>query len=64
MSADQRTTIGLQVQDDDDVVVVGNQLRRMWYSFCKRKIAVLGLIIVWIYILVAIFAPVLAPMIR
>lgn len=61
MSADQRTTIGLQVQDDDDVVVVGNQLRRMWYSFCKRKIAVLGLIIALIYILVAIFAPVLAP---
>lgn len=61
MSAEQRTTIGLQVQDDDDVVVVGNQLRRMWYSFCKRKIAVLGLIIVLIYILVAIFAPILAP---
>ena len=46
---------------ENEEIVVGNQLRRMWYSFCKRKVAVLGLIIVLLYILVAIFAPVLAP---
>ena len=41
--------------------VKSNQLKRMWYSFRKRKIAVLGLGIVVFYILVAIFAGFLAP---
>ncbi len=47
--------------DDDNEVVASNQLRRMWHSFTKRKIAVLGLIIVLLYIFMAIFADVLAP---
>lgn len=42
-------------------IVKSNQLRRMWYSFKKRKVAVLGLIIVLIYVLIAIFATKLAP---
>jgi len=62
MSVKQKNASSLYMQEDEnDIVVVGNQLRRMWYSFCKRKVAVLGLIIVMIYIFVAIFAPLLAP---
>lgn len=41
--------------------VKGNQLSRMWHSFKKRKVAVLGLVIVIFYVLVAIFADRLAP---
>ena len=47
--------------DDDNEIVASNQLRRMWHSFTKRKIAVLGLIIVALFVLMAIFADVLAP---
>ena len=61
MSAENQNMACMQLQDEDNEVVVGNQLRRMWYSFCKRKVAVLGLVIVLIYIIVAIFAPLLAP---
>ncbi len=42
-------------------IVKSNQLRRMWYSYRKRKVAVLGLGIVIVYILIAIFATYLAP---
>ncbi len=45
----------------EEEVVVSNQMRRMWHNFKKRKVAVLGLIIVLIYVLLAIFAPLLAP---
>lgn len=61
MSAENQNIACMLLQDEDNEVVVGNQLRRMWYSFCKRKVAVLGLVIVLIYIIVAIFAPLLAP---
>lgn len=61
MSAENQNMACMQLQDEDNEVVVGNQLRRMWYSFCKRKVAVLGLVIVLIYIIVAIFAPLMAP---
>ena len=61
MSAENQNMACMLLQDEDNEVVVGNQLRRMWYSFCKRKVAVLGLVIVLIYIIVAIFAPLLAP---
>ena len=61
MSAENQNMACMVLQDEDNEVVVGNQLRRMWYSFCKRKVAVLGLVIVLIYIIVAIFAPLLAP---
>ena len=61
MSAENQNMACMQLQDEDNEVVVGNQLRRMWYSFCKRKVAVLGRVIVLIYIIVAIFAPLLAP---
>ena len=61
MSAENQNMACMQLQDEDNEVVVGNQLRRMWYSFCTRKVAVLGLVIVLIYIIVAIFAPLLAP---
>ena len=47
--------------DDDNEIVASNQLRRMWHSFTKRTIAVLGLIIVALFVLMAIFADVLAP---
>ncbi len=40
----------------DEEIVRGNQLKRMWHSYRKRKVAVLGLAIVVIYILIAIFA--------
>ncbi len=59
MNAEQKTTAAAVSEEEE--VVVGNQLKRMWYSFCKRKVAVLGLAIVLLYILVAIFAPLLAP---
>lgn len=55
------TEAELMYQEAEEEIIVGNQLKRMWYSFCKRKIAVLGLVIVLIYVLVAIFAPLLAP---
>ncbi len=41
--------------------IINSQFRRKWHSFCKRKVAVLGLIIVLAYALVAIFADQLAP---
>ncbi|MEY8339291.1 ABC transporter permease [Lachnospiraceae bacterium 62-35] len=41
--------------------IKSGRFSRMWYSFRKRKIAVLGLGIVIFYILVAIFAGFLAP---
>ena len=41
--------------------VKGNQLQRMWHSFKKRKISVIGLVVVIIYVLIAIFADQLAP---
>ena len=46
---------------DESEIVKSNQLKRMWYSFKKRKVAVLGMIIVLIYVFVAIFATYLAP---
>lgn len=46
---------------EDDHVIASNHLKRFWHDFCKRKISVLGLIIVIIYILFAIFAEKLAP---
>jgi peptide/nickel transport system permease protein len=51
------------VVDDtqEEEIIHGNQLRRMWHSYCKRKVAVAGLIIVVFYVLVAIFATGLAP---
>ena len=62
MTTDKNYTPQATLPDADaEEIVVGNQLRRMWYSFCKRKVAVLGLIIVLLYILIAIFAPLLAP---
>ena len=64
MSAENQNMACMLLQDEDNEVVVGNQLRRMWYSFCKRKVAVLGLVIVLIYIIVAIFAPLWPPTIR
>ena len=45
----------------DDEIVKRNSVRRLWYNFRKRKIAVLGLCIVFLFILVAIFADQLAP---
>ncbi len=45
----------------DDEVVKRNSFRRLWYNFKKRKIAVIGLCIVFVFILVAIFANQLAP---
>lgn len=62
-SPDQVTLLnaGYNQIDDDNEIVASNQLRRMWHSFTKRKIAVLGLIIVLLYVLMAIFADVIAP---
>lgn len=57
----ETNSTGYNQIDDDNEIVASNQLRRMWHSFTKRKIAVLGLIIVLVYILVAIFADVIAP---
>ena len=45
----------------DDEIVKRNSVRRLWYNFRKRKIAVLGLCIVAVFILIAIFADQLAP---
>lgn len=45
----------------DDTIVSRNSVKRLWYNFKKRKIAVIGLVIVLLYILVAIFASQLAP---
>lgn len=45
----------------DDEIVKRDSLRRMWYNFRKRKIAVIGLCIVFVFILIAIFADQLAP---
>lgn len=45
----------------DDTVVKRNSIRRLWYNFKKRKIAVLGLGIVFVFIFIAIFANQLAP---
>ncbi len=39
----------------------GYQIKRFWHNFKKRKIAVLGLIIVLIYVVVAVTAPWIAP---
>ena len=55
------TNAGYNQIDDDNEIVSSNQLRRMWHSFTKRKIAVLGLVIVMLFVLMAIFADVLAP---
>jgi len=41
--------------------IIGNRLRRSWYSFKKRKVAVIGLIITIAFILLGIFANILAP---
>ena len=61
MIDESKYTVAAPVLEEEEEIVVGNQLRRMWYSFCKRKVAVLGLVIVLLYVLVAIFAPLLAP---
>lgn len=45
----------------DDAVVKKNSLRRLWYNFKKRKIAVIGLGIVFVFIFIAVFADKLAP---
>lgn len=56
---DKSVTLNEQVEAEE--IITGNQLRRMWYTFRKSKLAVLGLIIVSIFVLVAIFAPALSP---
>lgn len=62
MGMENQDMFCMQMQEDEnEIAVAGNQLKRMWHSFCKRKVAVLGLVIVLVYILVAIFAPLLAP---
>ena len=48
-------------QVEVEKILSGNQLKRMWYNYKKSKLAVLGLIIVLLFIVVAIFAPVLSP---
>lgn len=40
--------------------LAGNKYRIMWYTFKKRKVSVLGLVIVLIYVFIAIFANQLA----
>ena len=45
----------------DDTIVKRNSVRRLWYNFKKRKIAVVGLGIVFVFIFIAIFANQLAP---
>ena len=37
------------------------QIKRFWHNFKKRKIAVLGLVIVLLYVAIAIAAPWIAP---
>lgn len=58
MDNNQKDLYAPCVIDDtlEEEAVRGNQLKRMWHSYQKRKVAVLGLAIVVIYILVAIFA--------
>lgn len=60
MSAENTFNSNMPVIAEEEIVV-SNQAKRMWYSFRKRKIAVMGLIIVVTYLMVAIFAPILAP---
>ena len=45
----------------DDHVIGSNLWRRFWHDFSKRKINLLGLAIVVIYIVLAIFAKQIAP---
>jgi peptide/nickel transport system permease protein len=46
---------------DNGEVVLSGRFRRLWYNFSKRGIAVLGLVIVALFLLIALLAPVLAP---
>jgi len=41
--------------------IVGSKLKRLWHNFKKRKVAIIGLIITVIFILLGIFANILAP---
>jgi peptide/nickel transport system permease protein len=39
----------------------GNEYRHMWYIFKKRKVSMIGLVIVFLYVFIAIFANQLTP---
>ncbi len=47
--------------EETAATVSDNQLRRMWYTFKKRKVAVAGLVIVTLFLLLALTAPWIAP---
>ena len=61
MSSEKNYAAGTVFAESEEELIAGHQLMRLGYSFCTRKVAVLGLVIVVLYILIAIFAPVLAP---
>lgn len=50
-----------QFVKQDDHVIESNLWKRFWHDFCKRKINLLGLFIVVVYIILAIFAEKIAP---
>lgn len=45
----------------EDKLIVSSQFKRLWHNFRKRKVAVLGLIIVLVFVFIALFASFLAP---
>ena len=60
----EKQTMKLQTENvlDIDIKISKTyQIKRFWHNFKKRKIAVLGMVIVLIYVLVAIAAPWIAP---
>lgn len=54
-------SVVLNDQVEMEEIITGNQLKRMWHTFKKSKLAILGLIIVAIFVVVAFLAPYLAP---
>ena len=57
-------TENLQVQGtfaSDIKISKSYQIKRFWHNFKKRKIAVLGMVIVLLYVVIAIAAPWIAP---
>lgn len=49
------------VQGAQEKILPDDQLKRLWYRFKKNKLAILGLVIVSLFILVAFLAPRIAP---
>lgn len=46
---------------EEDKLLVGGKLKRMWHDFKKRKVAVLGLMITLFFVFIAFLSPVITP---